>query len=241
MKNAKNYIKETSPRTRTITSLAYWLTPEGLQSSLIACFIRELISDATDEEFEEMFDGATKNEAAQYVEQWELCYMARWGTPELVRAIVLCDATRDEALALRAITLAQDAKELPEIFSPNIGIQWAMARGYLINGNICTWCGTNKGIYGHPSNPLSTANKLYVKDKATLCDTSSNIWKANARQIGERMHKEKPNLTVEKIAEKTHIEMTKRKNEGEDGMTGRGGRIPSASSIKRHALTHIKS
>ncbi|QOJ24676.1 MAG: hypothetical protein HRU78_14335 [Gammaproteobacteria bacterium] len=74
-----------------------------------------------------------------------------------------------------------------------------------------------------------------------ITNPNANTWKANARQIGKRIYNEKPNLTVEKIAEKTYIEMTKRKNEGEDGMTGRGGRIPGVDSIKRHALTHIKS
>lgn len=66
-------------------------------------------------------------------------------------------------------------------------------------------------------------------------------WIASARQIGKEMHQKNPNLSVEQIANKTHIEMTTRKNNDEDGMTGRGNKIPSASSIKRHALTHIKT
>lgn len=70
---------------------------------------------------------------------------------------------------------------------------------------------------------------------------SGDGWKANARQIGEKIHKEKPLLNVEKIAEKTHHEMTNRKAKGEPGMTGRGGKVPSADTIKRHALTGIKS
>jgi len=65
--------------------------------------------------------------------------------------------------------------------------------------------------------------------------------RANARQIGEKIHKEKPSLNMEKIAEKIHKEMTDRKAKGEPGMTGRGGKVPSAATIKRHALTGIKS
>lgn len=80
-----------------------------------------------------------------------------------------------------------------------------------------------------------------AKHSLTNNEIGTSNWKANARQIGKRIHNEKPNLTVEKIAEQTHTEMTKRKNEGKDGMTGRGGRIPSVGSIKRHALTRIKS
>ena len=93
--------------------------------------------------------------------------------------------------------------------------------------------------------PEQDLNDFVSQNQAERSLTNNEIgasdWKANARQIGKRIHKEKPSLSIEQIAQKTHTEMTKRKNEGEDGMTGRGGRIPSASSIKRHALTFIKS
>lgn len=70
---------------------------------------------------------------------------------------------------------------------------------------------------------------------------SIEAWKANARKIGERIHKEKPLLNVEQIAEKTHDEMTARNANGEPGMTGRGGRVPMAGTIKKHAQTGIKT
>lgn len=69
---------------------------------------------------------------------------------------------------------------------------------------------------------------------------SGNDWKAIARKIGEEILNKKPSLNVEQIAEKTRKEMTDRKNNGEPGMTGRGGRVPAAETIKRHALTGIK-
>ena len=76
----------------------------------------------------------------------------------------------------------------------------------------------------------------------TVTDTSlSNDWKVNARAIGKRTHEAQPLLNVEQIADKVRKEMTKQKNEGKPGMTGRGGKIPSADTIKRHALTGIKS
>ncbi|CAH1903701.1 hypothetical protein NTGHW29_140076 [Candidatus Nitrotoga sp. HW29] len=157
MKNAKDYIEETSPNTQKITSFAYWLTSEGLDNPIGAALLRKHITTATDEKFKQMYDGATKAKATLHLEQWELCYMGRWGTPELAKAIVLSDAGRNEALALRAISMAQNTGELPEVFAPMEGIRWAMARGYLINRNICTWCGVAPGTYGHPSNSLSTA------------------------------------------------------------------------------------
>lgn len=163
MKNAKDYIEETSPNTQRITSFAYWLTPEGMSDPITAALVREAISTGTDEDFKEAFDGATKEEAANYLAQWELCYMAQWGASELVNVIVLSDAGRNEALALRAVNLAQSAGELPEVFSTREGITWAMARGYLITRNICAWCGVTPGNYGHPSNPLSPVDAPAAK------------------------------------------------------------------------------
>lgn len=75
----------------------------------------------------------------------------------------------------------------------------------------------------------------------TVVMTASDNWQANARQIGKRMHEGNPNLSVEQIAEKTRKEMIDKKNKGESGMTGRGDKILSAETIKRHALTGIKS
>ncbi len=70
---------------------------------------------------------------------------------------------------------------------------------------------------------------------------SSNDWKMKARQIGEEIHNKNKRLSVKQIAEKTMNEMAKRKNAGETGMTGRGDKIPSAETIKRHALKGINS
>lgn len=70
---------------------------------------------------------------------------------------------------------------------------------------------------------------------------NTEIWKVSAQQIGKNIHSKTPNLTVAKIAEKTHAEMTRLHDAGESGMTGRGSKVPSAETIKRHALTGIKS
>lgn len=88
--------------------------------------------------------------------------------------------------------------------------------------------------------PVDTKPAPAAKVEA-VAGTSQSIeaWKINARQIGEKIHKEKPKLNAEQIAEKTHDEMTARKANGEPGMTGRGGNVPSAGTIKRHAQTGI--
>lgn len=81
-----------------------------------------------------------------------------------------------------------------------------------------------------------------AKGKAVpVINPSIEAWKANARQIGEEIHNKNPSLNVENIAEKTHKEMTNQKAQGKPGMTGRGGKVPSADTIKRHALIGIKS
>ena len=81
-------------------------------------------------------------------------------------------------------------------------------------------------------NPPETRHKTDIPD---------NNWILTARKIGEQITKESPNLSVDKIAKKVNSDMTTRKNNGEPDMTGRGGKVPSAETIKRHALAGIKS
>jgi hypothetical protein len=66
-------------------------------------------------------------------------------------------------------------------------------------------------------------------------------WRTKARIIGESIYKNKPALNIEQIAKKVHSEMTARHAKKEPNMTGRGGKVPSAASIKRHALNGLKS
>lgn len=188
MKKAKDYIEEISPGYQRITSPAYWLTPEGLDNPITAALLRDTLSKTTDEAFKEAFDGATKAEAARYLEQWELCYMGQWGAPELVKAIAYTG--RDEALALRAVTMAQSVGELPEVFSTATGIQWAMARGYLIAGNICAWCGVAPGNFGHPHNPLPPTDAPADKVEAVTVTSPS----------GDKIPGKIPNTTIGKLA-----------------------------------------
>lgn len=122
-------------------TLADWLTPERINTPYFALFVRRLISRGTDEEIKESFGGITKEKVARFLEQGELCFMKQWGAPELVMAIALSNNGLNESLALRAVSMAQSTNELPEIFSPKTGVQWAMERGYLMSKNIRTWVG----------------------------------------------------------------------------------------------------
>lgn len=80
----------------------------------------------------------------------------------------------------------------------------------------------------------------HTKLKPTTSPVTES-WRTNARKIAEEILKEKPFLKVEKLAEKTYTEMTKRKMNGEVGMTGRSGDVPSSDTIRRHALVGIKN
>lgn len=71
--------------------------------------------------------------------------------------------------------------------------------------------------------------------------TQNVNWKANAKDIAAELLKVKA-VSVEKLADKVRKEMTVRYANGEPGMTKRGGKlIPDASTIKRWALSGIKT
>lgn len=168
MKNPKDHIKEISLNTQEVTSLAYWLTSEGLNNPIEAAMLRDSINNSSDEEFAVAFDGATKVEATNFLTSWELCYMQLWGAPELLKAIVLSDEGRNKDLTLRAVSLAQSVDELPSVFTPAIGIKWAMDKSYLINRSICEWVGIEVGTYGHPHNTTqSIAETSTIKTTTT--------------------------------------------------------------------------
>ena len=170
MKNAKDYERNDGPGRTTITSLAYWLTPEGLSNPIIAKLLRNSIQSATDDEFKEAFDGASKDDARTYLESYELCAMPYWGAEELAKAIHDADNGRDEKLTFRAVTLAQKAGEIQDYFTPKQGIEWAMDRGYLF-GSHARFVGAAIGSYGHPHNPLSDGP--HSKQAAPATDTAT--------------------------------------------------------------------
>lgn len=174
---AKDYIRVDGPGQQTITSLAYWLTPDGI-NPITAELIQKAIDEDDDAEFAEAFDGASKVDARAFLEKWELSYMPYWSGEEVARVIAMSGSSRGAAIALRAITLAQQAGELEQAFTPRKGVQWAMARGYMLDGDICQLVGAQQGEYGHPHNPLE---QLPSFDKPV----------ATARTTPRRQHKVK--------------------------------------------------
>ncbi len=149
MKDAKSYVRDDGAGQTTITSLAYLLTPEGI-NPITAELLRRSLERYSDADFSAAFDGATKDKARQFLAAYSLCRMPFWGAQELADA--MAPAT-DYARALRSVELAQKAGELQAVFSPLDGVKWAMARGFLIGAH-AKFLGI-AGIYGNPHAPLS--------------------------------------------------------------------------------------
>lgn len=69
--------------------------------------------------------------------------------------------------------------------------------------------------------------------------TQSN-WIESAKEIALRLkNNARKHLTLNKLARLVHDEMEKKHANNEPGMTGRGGRIPSAETIVRHAFREL--
>lgn len=62
----------------------------------------------------------------------------------------------------------------------------------------------------------------------------NQMWREPARQIGIEMVEQYPQLSVEQISHKVHQIMKDRE------IVGRGGRVPSTETIRRHALSKLK-
>lgn len=66
-------------------------------------------------------------------------------------------------------------------------------------------------------------------------------WVKEARAIAIPLAKKHKNLNTKQIAEKTHEVMVKLGEQRDSSVRGRGDRIPSAETIRRHALKGIKN
>ena len=71
--------------------------------------------------------------------------------------------------------------------------------------------------------------KVEYRGKETSSTTPN--WHVHARKWGIEISKHNPRLSFLQIAEKVRTKME------EENIRGRGGRIPSVETIRRHALT----
>lgn len=70
--------------------------------------------------------------------------------------------------------------------------------------------------------------------------SNQKSWILIAREIGVKLAKKYKNQSLEQIAEKVRHEMEEIKQTGDLQVTGRGGKIVSSASIKRHALKGLR-
>lgn len=129
-------------------NLAQFLTVSGIHF-VAAAIVREALETESDPAFESAFS-KTKTEAREFLECYELCSLPFWGAAELAGVIADPLIFPDPARALRAVELAQKAGELPEVFTPKAGIEWAMSRQFAVRGDFAQFVGLTPGHYGKP-------------------------------------------------------------------------------------------
>jgi len=129
-------------------NLAQFLTVSGVHF-VAAAIVREALETEPDPAFESAFS-KTKTEAREFLECYELCSLPYWGAAELAGAIVDPLTFPDPARALRAVELAQKAGELPEVFTPKAGVEWAMSRQFAVRSDLAEFVGLTPGHYGKP-------------------------------------------------------------------------------------------
>ena len=75
---------------------------------------------------------------------------------------------------------------------------------------------------------------------ATASIQPTTNWKKIAEKIALKVQREKPKFSRDQISEAVNAEMKSMLLAGDQNVTGRGGKLPSAASILRHALTGLK-
>ena len=90
---------------------------------------------------------------------------------------------------------------------------------------------------GNKEGPIPAATEITAQSKSDAMPTSSGqAWILKAREIGIQIANEPIIRNQEKIAKAVWKMMTQKHHNGEPDMTGRGEKVPSAESIRRHAL-----
>lgn len=93
------------------------------------------------------------------------------------------------------------------------------------------------------SPPIGFTTPLVVNNSdqtPTASIQPTTNWKKVAERIALEVQREKPKFTHEQISEAVRARMEKLLADGNQSVTGRGGKLPSATSIRRHALTGLK-
>jgi hypothetical protein len=83
---------------------------------------------------------------------------------------------------------------------------------------------------------------LFEKNEAKTKPSDPPLtWETTARALGEKIFKDKPLLSISQISKRVHSILLERHQQGDQGVTGRGKKVPTAETIKRHALNGLKA
>jgi hypothetical protein len=113
------------------------------------------------------------------------------------------------------------AGQLKESSKPVEFLRWAESLGYPIHEGL-------QRLFGE-----SQAKTKPVKLPLT--------WKVTARTLAEVVLKKHPLWSITQISEQVHKIMREKHVPGEQGMTGYGNKVPTAETIRRHALTGLRA
>lgn len=144
------------------------------------------------------------------------------------------------------LSLVENDKDNPDIYwlvTLKMLNEWAEKRGhsFAISTDGVGWYDERGYVLPSNQDTAQDGNDPQSKPNTTTAELTSNGWRVSARRIGKKMVKRYKNLNLDKISQKVHEEMLEEHKVGTPGMTGRSGIVPSAESIKRHALTGIKN
>jgi hypothetical protein len=87
-----------------------------------------------------------------------------------------------------------------------------------------------------PGEPIVPADNSTI-DHGTYSDSA---WKKVARAIGQKLYREDSKQGLEKISAKVLLELIRRNQEGQPATSGRGGKFPTAGTIRRHTLQRLE-
>jgi hypothetical protein len=173
--------------------------------------------------------------------------MARYTLEEA--ALLISDEEGERAETILAkLEAAASAKDL-NTYEPGSKVKYS-GKTVRTSYEEARWCDLNEWLkinepllsFRFPD-PESAATQKVSAGTVTTPAPAAQIaaWRTEARKIGETIYKTQPKLNIEQIAEKVNKEMTTLNANKKPNMTGRGGKVPSAETIKRHALTGLKS
>ncbi|MBL8420986.1 MAG: hypothetical protein JNK92_10150 [Dechloromonas sp.] len=107
----------------------------------------------------------------------------------------------------------------------------------------CEACGRPDIAVLFPPQSAPPAHRPETAEPGPTQQERSNThypWVPAAQNIYHELRPSNARLNLEQMAEKVHLEMKRRNSAGQPGMSGRGGKIPAAETIKRHALNGIR-